>query len=482
MSQDSIEEIIQEFESLLEEDELDQARAFIDEAIANNPDAVLLRTARAELEIEEENFLEGVKILDEILVRVQGVSSQTEDLISASIEATEDSEDSEDSEDGEDGEASGEEEGEETAAIIAQEASTEEITPLELDDETMSTILNLRGYATYYMAQFDESRRSFNQALRHDTENWSALVGRATTHDRMGFMVAALLDLEHAIAIDDQEAEPFALRGKIFLKRGEMEQASRDFAYALESDPGDEESRLHLARLLARNGASADAMELLGPLLEYGENDDIVATGALLRSQLSMTLGSTDAAAQDARIAIERWPKQPWGYLQMAACQLASMQGEETLKTLKTAEQFVNNIKDVPDITALRASAYEQLERADQARRERAKVEGSARLPAVVYGSILNPAQNVPINPNKPVDIRAILADLFGHPDRAPKGYEEALREVVDRIPNIIEENPNVERIQIELPQVDGMRGGARNLVIQVNQQQRQAAQNNAEA
>ena len=105
-----------------------------------------------------------------------------------------------------------------------------------------------------------------------------------------------------------------------------------------------------------------------------------------------------------------------------------------------------------------------------------------ARLPAIVYGTILNPAQNVPINPNKPIDIRAILADLFGHPDRAPKGYEEALREVVDRIPNIIEENPNVERIQIELPQVEGMRGGARNLVIQVNQQQRQAAQNNAQA
>ena len=479
MSQDSIEEIIQEFESLLEEDELDQAREFIDEAIANHPDAVLLRTARAELEIEEENFLEGVKILDEILVRVQGVSPRTKDLISSSIEATED--DGEEDEGDEPNEDGGEEEEGGEASPIA--ASSEEITPLELDDETMSTLLNLRGYATYYMAQFDESRRSFNQALRHDTENWSALVGRATTHDRMGFMVAALLDLEHAINIDDQEAEPFALRGKIFLKRGEMEQASRDFAYALESDPGDEESRLHLARLLARGGASADAMELLGPLLEYGENDDIVATGALLRSQLSMTLGSTEAAAQDAQIAIDRWPKQPWGYLQMAACQLASMQGEETLKTLKTAEQFVKNIKDVPDIMALRASAYEQLERDDQARRERAKVEGSARLPAIVYGTILNPAQNVPINPNKPVDIRAILADLFGHPDRAPKGYEEALREVVDRIPNIIEENPNVERIQIELPQVAGMRGGARNLVIQVNQQQRQGAQNtNAEA
>lgn len=424
MSQESIEEIIEKFDGLMEDDKLEQARHLIDEAIEAHPEAFGLRASKAELEIEEEHFDAGIEIIDNLL---------------------------------EEAEAAGE-------------------------DDLLSTVLNLRGYARYYTHDLDDSRRSFNRALRHDHENWSALVGRATTHDRMGFMVAALLDLEHAISIDDQESEPFALRGKIFLKRNELEQASRDFAYALESNPSDEESRLHLARLLARGGATADAMELLEPLLEHGEQNDVVATGALLRSQLSMTLGSTDAAASDARITIERWPEQPWGYLQLAACQLSSMQAEETLKTLKTAERFVDNVRDVPDITALRASAYEQLERTDQARRERAKVEGAARLPAVVYGSILNPAQNVPINPDKPVDVRAILADLFGHPERAPNGYEDALREVVDRIPEIIKENPNVEKIQIELPQVAGMRGGARNLVIQVGNQQRAAANQNAEA
>ncbi len=484
MSHDSIKDIIEKFEALMEDDELGEARQLIDEAIAAQPDAVMLLASKAELEIEEENFLEGVKILDEVLSKALPQSVQ-KNLESDEDEAAEESEEEEEvTEDAEVAEES-EDAAEASEEAPADEEEVSEEPQVELDDEVLSHLLNLRGYATYYLAHLDESRRTFNQALRYDTENWSALVGRATTHDRMGFMVASLLDLEHAIEIDDQEAEPFALRGKIFLKRGEMEQASRDFAYALESDPSDEESRLHLARLLARGGATADAMELLGPLMEFGDNDDIVATGALLRSQLSMTLGSTDAAARDSQITIERWPEQPWGYLQLAACQLASMQGEETLKTLKTAEKFASNIKDIPDITALRASAYEQLGREDQARRERAKVEGTARLPAVVYGSILNPAQNVPINPDKPIDIRTILADLFGHPDRAPQGYEDALREVVDRIPSIIEENPNVEKIQIELPQVAGMRGGARNLVIQVNQQQRDAiaaANQNAKA
>ena len=186
-----------------------------------------------------------------------------------------------------------------------------------------------------------------------------------------------------------------------------------------------------------------------------------------------MTLGSTGPALDDAKITIEHWPDRPWGYLQAAACHLASGNPDETLKSLKEAEKHVDNVRDVPDITALRASAYEQLEKHDQARREKAKVEGVPRLPAVVYGPILNPAANVPINPDRPIDIRAILTDLFGNPARAPKGYEDALRDVVDKIPEIIEQNPGVERIQIELPEVEGMRGqGARNLVIQVNQNQ----------
>ncbi|MFU8806971.1 MAG: hypothetical protein ACNA8W_24400, partial [Bradymonadaceae bacterium] len=95
--------------------------------------------------------------------------------------------------------------------------------------------------------------------------------------------------------------------------------------------------------------------------------------------------------------------------------------------------------------------------------------EGWARLPGFVYGDILNPAQNVPINPNKPIDVRSLLTDLFGDPTAAPEGYERAIREVVDRIPDLVAQNPGVGRIQIELPQVEGMEGPPRTLVLQVN-------------
>ncbi len=405
---EDIDEIIERFDDLVFEAKMEEARTFIERAIEVHPNAPMLRASKAELEIEEDNFEGGIAILDEVI-------AQTDD-------------------------------------------------PFEL-----STLLVFKAYATYYLDELDEARQLFNEALRYDTEMWSGLIGRATVHESMGFMVAALLDLEHAIAIDDQEAEPFALRAKIHLKRNQIEDAKRDFEYTLESNPYDEEARLNLARIEAREGNNAYAIELLELLIEEGREEDTVAAGALLRSQLSMTLGSTEAAAEDAERTIELWPDKPWGHLQLAACLLSSGRPEETLKALKEAESRVSNVRDIPDIFALRANAYEQMEKEDKARREHNKVEGMPRLPAIVYGPQLNPAQNVPINPNRPIDIRAILGNLFGNPDRAPKGYEDELRKIIDRIPEIVEQNPNVERIQIELPEVEGMTSASRNLIIQVN-------------
>jgi hypothetical protein len=141
----------------------------------------------------------------------------------------------------------------------------------------------------------------------------------------------------------------------------------------------------------------------------------------------------------------------------------------EAIQILKHVEKLITDVRDVPDIFALRAMAYDQLDKKEKAQHERAKAEGTSRLPLVVYGPLLNPARNVPINPDRPIDVRAVLADLFGSAARAPQGYEQALRDVIDRIPEIIAQNPEVERIQIELPEVEGMVGGARNLMIQVN-------------
>lgn len=336
-------------------------------------------------------------------------------------------------------------------------------------DEIYGQLLAIVGYAHFYLDELEEARKSFNDAVKRAGAFWSALVGRAMVHEELLYFQAALLDLERAIELDDQEAQPFAIRGSIHLRQGELEAAERDFGHALAMDPYDEESRLNLARLQATARKTSASIETLEPLLDEGVDEEFMVPAALLRSQLSLAMGSTDAALEDAQQAIDAAPDKPWGYLQLAASHLTAMEPGEAIAAIKQAEGLVDDVRDLPDALALRAVAYDQLDKPEKAAQLRDEAEGTARLPGIVYGEWLNPAQNVPLNPNKPLDVRSLLTQLFGDPSLAPEGYEEAVRKVVDQIPQMIEANPGVGQIRIELPRFEGMEGPPQSLVVQVN-------------
>jgi tetratricopeptide (TPR) repeat protein len=343
----------------------------------------------------------------------------------------------------------------------------------ELDDPLdRAQALGFKGYALYYDDLVDQARAAFNDAVKADPEAWSAIIGRATVHDYLEYYRAAMIDLDRAIELDDQEAQPFTIRGVIYLRFGQEDEAKSDFAYALECDPWDDEARLYLARLQALAGESASARETLEALIVDSDDPAFVVPGALLRSQLSLGLGSTDAAIEDAELAIELAPGEPWGYLQKAAAQITAANPGEAVGTLKEAEERMRDPRDFPDLWALRASAYKQLDKADKAASAHDKAEGASRLPGIVYGDILDPARNVPVNPDNPVDVRQILEQIFGDPEEAPEGYADAVRQVLDQVPGYIEQNPGAQQIEVELPEVPGMDGSPGTLVIQVNQQQ----------
>src|SRR5690606_8150479 len=103
----------------------------------------------------------------------------------------------------------------------------------------------------------------------------------------------------------------------------------------LEIDEYDEEGHLELARLQVVGQRTSDAMETLEWLVEEGGDPQYVVPAALLRSQLSLTLGSTEAGAEDAKRAIDLQPEQPWSYLQLAACHLEAMNPTPALEALK---------------------------------------------------------------------------------------------------------------------------------------------------
>lgn len=334
------------------------------------------------------------------------------------------------------------------------------------DREMVARLKSIEGYASYYLDQMEEARAAFNDAVRADNELLTALIGRAMVHEHLGYYNAAMLDLDRVTDLDDQIGQPFAIRGSIHLKWGNFELAEGDFDHATRMDPDDEESRLNLARLHALHRRTSQAIELLEPLVEDGENEEFVAPAALLRSQLSLAMGSIDAALEDAEKVIDLLPKKPWGYLQAAACHISrGIDGGKAIELLKQAEDCVKTARDLPDLYALRAAAYDLLGKPDKSKELRDQAEGVARLPGFVYGP-LNPAGNIPINPNKPIDIRALLDELFGEAANAPEGYENVLRQIVDQIPQLAKEHPGVGQIHVELPEAPGMVGGRRQLVV----------------
>jgi len=325
----------------------------------------------------------------------------------------------------------------------------------DLDEEVEATLLALRGYSLFYLDRDDEARRAFDEAVGRDGESWWALLGRATVHEHLGYLQAALLDLDRALHLDDQEPEPFALRGRVHIQLGNHQEAERDLRYAVEIDPYDDESRLNLARLNALSDEAATATEMLEPLVEEGGEPEFVVPAALLRSQMSLSLGSTDVAIEDAETAIDVLSEDPWGYLQKAAALLSASRPGDAIAVLEEADSHIPADEAVPDLHALRASAYEQMGKREKAAEHRQKGQGAARLPEIVYGPELNPARDVPVDPNQPISVDALLDEIFGDPEEAPEGYREEVRDLLGRIPEIAEENPGAKQVEIELPPLE---------------------------
>lgn len=416
-SEQSLEQVVEAIEALIEADEIDQAGEQLEAGLARFGAKAALLVLRADLALDDEDYDGCVEAADQAIAKLEAAGA-------------------------------------------------------EPDAEQLSRVLVCKGYALYGRDELHEARAVFNAAVAADATNWSALVGRATVHDYLNFLSAALIDLDRAVALDDQDGQPYAIRGSIYLRTRRLDEAEKDLRLAVEYDADDEESRLNLARLQALNNDSTGARETLEHLITQGELAEFVAPGALLRSQLALGLGSADAAAIDARHAIELMPDKPWGYLALAAAHITGGQAGEAISTLKEVEELVGNPRDFPDIFALRAAAYDQLGKEDKAKEEQNKAEGAARLPEFVYGALLNPTQNVPVNPNNPIDIRGIMRQIFGDADSAPAGYEDAIRKVIDQIPQYIEKHQNVGRIEVELPPIPGREKGPGNLVIQLNRPQ----------
>ena len=94
-----------------------------------------------------------------------------------------------------------------------------------------------RGNAELAARQFDVAIEDYNQALRLDSRNITALTNRALAWADKNQLERALADVDQALRIDPQSAAALFLRGTILAEAGQFNKAAADLSECLRISP-----------------------------------------------------------------------------------------------------------------------------------------------------------------------------------------------------------------------------------------------------
>src|SRR5690554_1999921 len=238
---------------------------------------------------------------------------------------------------------------------------------------------DVAGWVQYVDERPAAARDYFNRALSRNPDLISSLRGRALALVDLDELDHARSDLTHAINLDGQDAELYALRSDIFVRQHQLEQAERDIRQARERD-ADPEYALQYARLLLIQGRNEKAARII----EEAVQADISLEALLLRSHLHLTGGRLKQARADAIRASNIYSDDAFAFVQLAHIQLAAKKTTQALKAGERAVQLDPSLSDAylvrgaaRHLDGQSAGAREDFERAHQA---------PAELPHFLFG------------------------------------------------------------------------------------------------
>jgi arylsulfatase A-like enzyme/tetratricopeptide (TPR) repeat protein len=153
------------------------------------------------------------------------------------------------------------------AGLLAQQGRLEEsvreyqklLRIAEFDTRDWENLLS----ALLLLNRAEEALALTDQALQEFPWHDEIPVLRAEALEKAGRLEEARNAYARAIELRPDLAENYWRRGTVARKLGDTAEAERDFREALSRDPGFEEGRLALARLLSETGRPAEAIELL---------------------------------------------------------------------------------------------------------------------------------------------------------------------------------------------------------------------------
>ncbi|MFW6330645.1 MAG: tetratricopeptide repeat protein, partial [Gemmatimonadota bacterium] len=222
-------------------------------------------------------------------------------------------------------------------------------------------VFDAAGWASYGLDRPESAREHFDEALERDPDQVSSLMGRALALIEIDDLDHARSDLTHALNIESNDPELYALRGEVSVRMAQFEQAERDLSQARQLAPAESDYALQLARLLMVQGRAEEASEVIDAAVD----DEATALEALLlRSHIHLLGGRAEEARADAIRASNNFPDEAFAFVQLAHVQLA---GGQSNLALKAAERAVELDKyNYPGLKLL-SECYLQLDRAKEA-------------------------------------------------------------------------------------------------------------------
>src|SRR5208282_3244510 len=103
--------------------------------------------------------------------------------------------------------------------------------------QIMSAAFNLRGAGYAAKAQHDRAVADFDQSLRIQPNNVSALFNRCTSRNALAQYQQALSDCNEAIRLLPQNADFIGMRGFVYQRMNQLDRAVADYDAALRIDP-----------------------------------------------------------------------------------------------------------------------------------------------------------------------------------------------------------------------------------------------------
>jgi DNA-binding SARP family transcriptional activator/TolB-like protein/Tfp pilus assembly protein PilF len=214
-----------------------------------------------------------------------------------------------------------------TGVVIAVGERSADYQPADVD------ALLMQGWAWYYRAPSRETLAKqlalFEAALRREPDLQQALVGAALT------LVEAVLNsladdpganlnraselLDRAFDMAPNSYQVHFGKGMVYQTRGDYDAALRSFSKCVDINPSATIAYAQIAEVLTRLGRPQEAVDRIQYAMRLSPKDPAIGTFYAIAGEAELELHHDDAAAGWFQRAIASQPRNPTGYLYLAA-------------------------------------------------------------------------------------------------------------------------------------------------------------------